>query len=116
MTCSNNSWSFFVWKLEPKFSWGFFTATILIVTVLGSIWKMFPGFYSDNIAFAIIHHSLALITLILMFISSWASPGRVQLSEKESEDCESQRCNDIIKQINSNAQINTVNGISKLLC
>ena len=96
MTQSNSSLSFFIWKLEPKCSFGFLIAIILISIVFGSIWRMFPNFYPEHIIFAVFHHLLAFLALLFMFITSWASPGRIHLSENANNDQNSQRCDDVL--------------------
>ena len=80
MSQSTSTLSFFFWKLEPKFSFGFIFALLLISSVFGAIWKMFPALYLEHQIFAFFHHFLAVLTLVFMFLASWASPGRVVAS------------------------------------
>jgi hypothetical protein len=64
----------------------------LIALVFGSIWNIFPQFYTQHLIFAIFHHLLAFLTIFLMLLTSWASPGKVESPSKDGIDVESQRC------------------------
>lgn len=101
MTKSNNSTRFLLWEIEPNFSFGFFIATAIISTIFWAIWRLFPTFYPEHSIFMIIHHFLAIFTLICMFIATLASPGRPSKSPIK----ELQRMDEIIEEI-ENTQSN----------